>query len=120
MASIDRKLASIKEITEVRPIPGADAIECAIVGGGWPVVIRKDEFKVGDLALYIEPDGWVPHNLAPFLSKGKEPKEYNGVKGERLKSIRLKGVLSQGLLLKIEEVFNLKNIEGINYIVIPD
>jgi RNA ligase (TIGR02306 family) len=99
MTEITRKLASIKEITEIRPIPDADAIECAIVGGGWPVVVKKGEFKVGDLALYLEIDSWVPHELAPFLSKGKEPREYNGVKGERLRTVKLRGQISQGLLL---------------------
>lgn len=107
MQSSERKLACIKEITEVRPIPGADAIECAVVDGGWTVVIRKGEFEVGDLALYLEIDCWVPHEMAPFMSKGKEPREYNGIKGERLKSIRLRGQLSQGLLLSVEKIFEI-------------
>jgi len=94
-----RKLASIKTITEVRPIPDADSIECAIVGGGWPVVVKKGEYQVGDLAIYLEIDSWVPHDLAPFLSKGQDPREYNGVKGERLKTMKFRGQVSQGLLL---------------------
>lgn len=96
-----RKLASIQEITEIRPIEGADAIETAIVNGGWPVVVKKNEYKVGDLAIYLEIDSWTPHELAPFLSKGKEPREYNGVSGERLRSVKLRGQISQGLLLPI-------------------
>jgi hypothetical protein len=40
-----------------------------------------------------------PTELAPFLSKGKEPREYEGVKGERLRTVKLRGQLSQGLLL---------------------
>ena len=99
MSDIQRKLASIRQITEIRPIPDADSIECAIVGGGWPVVVKRGEFQPGDLAVYFEIDSWIPHDLAPFLSKGKEPREYNGVKGERLKSIKLRGQISQGLLL---------------------
>jgi RNA ligase (TIGR02306 family) len=94
-----RKLASIKPITYIKPIEGADAIECAIVDGGWPVVVKKGEYKVGDIAIYLEIDSWVPHELAPFLSKGQDPREYNGVKGERLKTVRLRGQVSQGLLL---------------------
>ena len=94
-----RKLASIAEITYIKPIDGADAIECAVVNGGWPVVVKKGEYKVGDVAIYLEIDSWVPHELAPFLSKGQEPREYNGVKGERLRTIRLRGQVSQGLLL---------------------
>jgi RNA ligase (TIGR02306 family) len=93
-----RKLATIRRIDEINPIPNADAIEVATVGG-WRVVVKKGEFAVGDLAVYCEIDSWIPHDLAPFLSKGNEPKEYNGVKGERLRTIRLRGQLSQGLLL---------------------
>jgi len=107
MANIERKLASVRKVTDIRPIPDADAIECAIVGGGWPVVVKKGEFQVGDLAIYFEIDSWIPHELAPFLSKGKEPREYNGVLGEKLRTIRLRGQLSQGLLLPITLKLNL-------------
>jgi len=100
-----RKLASIAEITYIKPIEGADAIECAIVNGGWPVVVKKGEYRVGDVAIYLEIDSWVPHELAPFLSKGQEPREYNGVKGERLKTVKLRGQISQGLLLPIDLTF---------------
>lgn len=97
-----RKLASVRPITYIKPIEGADAIECAIVDGGWPVVVKKGEYKVGDVAVYFEIDSWVPHELAPFLSKGKEPREYNGVKGERLRTVKLRGQISQGLLLNVD------------------
>ena len=97
-----RKLASIAEITYIKPIEGADAIECAIVNGGWPVVVKKGEYQVGDVAIYLEIDSWVPHELAPFLSKGQEPREYNGVKGERLRTVKLRGQISQGLLLPVQ------------------
>lgn len=99
----ERKLASIRRIADIRPIEGADAIVVATIDG-WKVVVKKDEFKVGDLAVYLEIDSWVPHELAPFLSKGHEPREYNGVKGERLRTIKLRGQVSQGLLLSLESV----------------
>lgn len=95
-----RKLATIRQIDTIRPIPGADAIEVATVGG-WEVVVKKGEFNEGDLALYLEIDSWVPNELAPFLSRGHEPRVYNGVAGERLRTIKLRGQLSQGLLLPI-------------------
>lgn len=95
-----RKLASVRRIDGIKPIPGADAIETAVVGG-WSVVVKKGEFSAGDLAVYLEIDSWVPHNLAPFLSKNHEPKEYNGVKGERLRTVKLRGQISQGLLLSV-------------------
>lgn len=93
-----RKLATIRKISELRPIEGADAIECAIIDG-WTVVVKKGEFSVGELVIYLEIDSWVPTEIAPFLSKGKEPREYNGIKGERLRTVKLRGQLSQGLVL---------------------
>jgi len=93
-----RKLATVRKIDELRAIEGADAIECAVIGG-WTAVVKKGDFNVGELAVYLEIDSWVPTSLAPFLSKGKEPREYNGVKGERLRTVKLRGQLSQGLLL---------------------
>ena len=99
-----RKLATIRKIDGLRPIEGADAIEAAVVGG-WTVVVKKGEYSVGDLAVYCEIDSWIPHELAPFLSKGSEPREFNGVKGERLRTVKLRGQLSQGLLLTIESTF---------------
>ena len=98
-----RKLATVRKIDELNPIPGADAIECAVLGG-WKVVAQKGLYEVGDLAVYFEIDSWMPFELAPFLSKGKEPREFEGIKGERLKTIKLRGQLSQGLLMPMREI----------------
>lgn len=98
-----RKLATIRKIDAIAPIEGADAIEVATVGG-WKVVVKKNEFAGGDLAVYCEIDSWIPTKLAPFLSKGKEPRVFEGVAGERLKTIKLRGQLSQGLLLNLDDV----------------
>lgn len=100
-----RKMATIRRIDDIRPIPDADAIECAVVGG-WTVVVKRGEFKTGDLAVYVEIDAWIPHDLAPFLSKGQEPREFEGIKGERLRTVKLRGQLSQGLLLPLHILTN--------------
>jgi len=99
----DRKLATIRVIQQLKPIANADLIEVAVIDG-WEVVIKKGEFNVGDLCVYFEIDSWIPTELAPFLSKGKEPREYKGIKGERLRTIKLKGQISQGLVLPRESV----------------
>lgn len=96
-----RQMATIRKINDISPIEGADKIEVATVGG-WKVVVGKGEFKVDDLVVYCEIDSFIPHEIAPFLSKGKEPREYEGVKGERLRTVRLRGQLSQGLVLPTE------------------
>lgn len=93
-----RKMATVRRIDAINPIPDADAIEVATVGG-WKVVVKKGEFAPGDIAVYCEIDSWIPHELAPFLSKGSEPREYNGVRGERLRTVKLRGQVSQGLLI---------------------
>ena len=100
-----RKMASLRRIDSIRPIEGADAIECAVVGG-WTVVVKRGEFHAGELAIYCEIDSFIPHEVAPFLSKGKEPREFDGIRGERLRTVRLRGQLSQGLLLKVDTVDN--------------
>jgi RNA ligase (TIGR02306 family) len=106
-----RKLASIRRIADIQPIEGADAIEVATIDG-WKVVVKRGEFAVGDLAVYMEIDSWVPTELAAFLSKGQEPRVYNGVKGERLRTIRLRGQISQGLLLSVHLVNDMPFITG--------
>ena len=107
-----RKLATIRVIENILPIDGADAIEVATVGG-WKVVVKKGEYEVGDLAVYFEIDSWIPFEMAPFLCKGKEPREFEGVKGERLKTIKLRGQLSQGLLIPLNQAFPLDVFERI-------
>jgi RNA ligase (TIGR02306 family) len=64
-------------------------------------VVKKGEYAAGDLAVYCEIDSWIPHALAPFLSKGKEPRVFDGIQGERLRTMKLRGQLSQGLLLPL-------------------
>lgn len=103
----ERKLATIRSIAAIEPIEGADAIEVAVVDG-WKVVVKKGEYTVGDLAVYLEIDSWVPTTLAPFLTKaGHFPKVFEGVEGERLRTVKLRGQISQGLLLPID-----KNLEA--------
>jgi RNA ligase (TIGR02306 family) len=95
-----RKLASIRKITEINPILNADAIEVAVVDG-WEVVVKKGEYAAGDFAVYFEIDSFVPEHLAPFLSKGSGAKEYEGIVGNRLRTVKLRGQVSQGLLLPL-------------------
>jgi len=95
-----RKLASIKTISEIKSIPNADKI-CAYRVDGWWVVDSVEKYKIGDNVVYCEIDSWIPTTIAPFLSKGAEPRVFNGVQGERLRTIKLRGQVSQGLLLPL-------------------
>lgn len=95
-----RKLATIRKIDDIVPIKGADFIELAIVDG-WKCVVKKGDFNIGDVVIYCEVDSWIPYGIAPFLCKNDPPREYNGVKGERLKTVKLRGQISQGLILPL-------------------
>jgi RNA ligase (TIGR02306 family) len=82
-----RKLASIQKIRALAPIEGADAIETATVLG-WQLVVKKGEFQVGDLCVYFEIDSVLPD---------KPEFEFLRPRKMRIKTIRLRGQISQGI-----------------------
>jgi len=96
---MERKLASIQIIRDIKPIEGADAIELAIINS-WQVVVAKNVgHKVGDWAIYCEIDSFLP--IKPefeFLRKSSY-KKMGDQEGFRLKTIKLRGQISQGLIL---------------------
>lgn len=90
MSSIsERKLASIVKIERIRPIENADKIVVAEVKG-WDVIVKVGEFEVGDEAVYFEIDSMLPE---------KPEYEFLRERKFRIKTIRMRGVLSQGLCL---------------------
>lgn len=107
-----RKLATIRRIADIQPIEGADAIMVATIDG-WKVVVKKDEFKVGDLCVYFEIDSVLPvREEFEFLRKSSFVKKdwlvsESNPEGEgfRLKTIRLRGQISQGLVVPINVFF---------------
>ena len=96
---MERKLATIRIINDIRPIEGADMIELATVGG-WNVVVAKDVgHKVGDHVVYCEIDSFLPiKDEFEFLRKSSY-KKMGDQEGFRLKTIKLRGQVSQGLIL---------------------
>lgn len=100
-----RKLVSFKTIEKILPIDGADRIEL-VKFGGWQLVVKKNEFNVGDKVIYFEIDTFLPKNVPQFAflsersSKNVLNDNFTEVEGHVLKTIRLRGHLSQGLVLK--------------------
>lgn len=94
-----RKLASIRIINQIQPIEGADMIELATVDG-WNVVVAKNvNHKVGDAVIYCEIDSFLPiREEFEFLRKSSY-KKMGDQEGFRLKTIKLRGQVSQGLIL---------------------
>jgi RNA ligase (TIGR02306 family) len=87
-----RKLASIQEVQELSPIPGADSIETARILG-WYVVVKKGQFVVGEPVVYIEPDSILPE---------KPEFEFLHTSKFRIKTVRLRGQVSQGIAFPME------------------
>jgi RNA ligase (TIGR02306 family) len=97
-----RKLVTTRLIKELVPIYGADNVELAKIDG-WQCVVKKGEFKVGDVGVYFEIDSFLP--IEPryeFLHKSSF-KVLNGIEGFRIRTTKCKKQLSQGLLLPLFE-----------------
>lgn len=98
---MERKLASVQRIREIKPIEGADAIELAVINS-WQVVVAKNVgHKVDDLVVYCEIDSFLPiREEFEFLRKSSY-KKMGDQEGFRLKTIKLRGEVSQGLIVPI-------------------
>lgn len=103
-----RKLATVDTITALRPIPGADAIEVATVRG-WDVVVRKDAYRVGQKIVFFEVDTLLPVDdprFAFLAPRGIKTVDVEGgsVSGHVLRTVKLRGQVSQGLVMSADEL----------------
>lgn len=108
MANPSRKMAVIKRIDGITPIDGADRIELAHIGG-WQVVVGKGEYEPNDLCVYYEPDAFLPaddERYADIAKRGVKEMTYQDRRrtGHVLRTARLRGVYSQGLAMRPEDV----------------
>lgn len=94
---MSRKLVTIRKIGAIIPITGCDNISLAVIDG-WTVIIKNTEFSVGDYAVFFEIDSFIPASDARFEFL-KKTTTFEGKEGYRLKTMKMKGVLSQGLAL---------------------
>lgn len=112
---MERKLASVQRVLDILPIEGADAIELAKING-WQCVVKKGEFKPGDLGVYFEIDSvlpdipefqflWQPKNAAPG-EVFPRPENF------RIRTLKLRGALSQGLLWRLPPVAGIRPVIG--------
>lgn len=86
-----RKLASIQKIESIHPIAGCDQIGLAQVLG-WNVIVRYDQFKAGDLCVYFEIDSLLPETETFAFMRSKS---------FRVRTMKMKGVVSQGLCMPL-------------------
>jgi len=106
--NIDRKLATIQVIKELSPIKGADRIEVARIKG-WKVVVKKDEFKVGDKVVYFEIDSLLPIKEDFEFLRGSSYIKNDEQEGFRLRTVRLRKQISCGLIMPLSIIESLTN-----------
>lgn len=101
MEETKRKLASIRVISDIQPIENADKIELVTVDG-WKVVVAKDVgYRIGDLVVYCEIDSFLPiRDEFEFLRKSSY-KKMGELEGFRLRTVKLKGQISNGLIFPL-------------------
>jgi RNA ligase (TIGR02306 family) len=96
---MERKLASIKKIRKLMPIKGADFIELAMVDD-WTCIVKKGEFIEGRFCVFFEIDSLLGDEPRyEFLASSK--RDYFGTPKYRIKTMKMKGVISQGLALPL-------------------
>lgn len=97
-----RELAYLARVDAIKPIEGKDRVECAVVGG-WTIMVRKDQFKPGDIGIYFEIDSKVPvREEFEFLA----PKHY------KIKTQKYGKFYSQGLLMHPNDFGWVYSVEG--------
>ncbi|MDR2113895.1 MAG: RNA ligase (ATP) [Bifidobacteriaceae bacterium] len=98
----ERKLATLEQVADLEPIEGADRIELARIRG-WEVVVGKGDFQVGDRCVYIEIDSLLDTSRPAFASLAARGKRTDAIgrRGHVLKTVKLRGVYSQGIAYPI-------------------
>jgi RNA ligase (TIGR02306 family) len=100
-----RTLASIEQILAVEPIEGADAIEKVQVKGWWVVVKKDDHFQVGQPCVYFEIDSVLPETNPIF--------EFMAARHFRIRTIKLRGQISQGLVMPVSILPTIPEMRGV-------
>lgn len=109
--NLERKLVSVRTINKLIPIENATNIELAQIDG-WQCVVKKGDFSEQDPCVFFEIDSFLP--IRPefeFLRKSGYKKTSHLGEGFRLKTIKLRGQLSQGLAIPLHSVLSIQQCE---------
>jgi RNA ligase (TIGR02306 family) len=98
----------VARINEIKEIPGSDNIEQGVIGG-WNCIIKKGEYKVDDLVVVATTDAVIPQELSDAMNVTNYLR-----KGQRVRTVKLRGVYSECLIIPITYVQGVKRVEGID------
>lgn len=108
---MSRKLATVTKIKEIIPIEGADRIVAiTMTTNNWVCVVSKSDVVGGDLGVYFEIDSFLPKEERYAFLDGRSNKTMNDVEGYRLRTIKLRKQISQGLFIPISAFLELTNV----------
>jgi RNA ligase (TIGR02306 family) len=96
----------VARINEIKEIPGADNIEQGVIGG-WNCIIRKGDYKVGDLVGIATTDAVIPQGLSDAMNVTNYLR-----KGQRVRTVKLRGVYSECLVIPNQFLPIGYNLEG--------
>ena len=99
-------VAYVGKIGSVVEIPGADNIELVLVGG-WQAITKKGEYKVDDLVVVATTDAVIPQKLSDDLGVTNYLR-----KGQRVRTVKLRGFYSECLIIPIGFVPEKYRYEG--------
>ena len=95
-----RRLATVRKISRIDPIENADRIQVATVDG-WKCVVKAGDFSEGDAVIYCEIDSFLPVRPEFEFLRKSSFKRMGDLEGFRLRTVKLRGQISQGLLLPV-------------------
>ena len=106
-----RSLVTIQKVLKISAIPDSDFLELAHVMG-WQCVAKRGEFRAGDIGVYFEVDSFLPlDERYEFLRASSYRNNVDNGEGFRIRTLKMRGELSQGLLLPVREFPELKNLD---------
>ena len=92
-------IVSVCEVKKVRKHPGADRLDLCEIKG-WQTITGRDQYKVGDIVVFIPPDTLIPGELADELNIRNL---LGGKDKTRVKTVRLRGEMSFGIAVNVPE-----------------
>jgi RNA ligase (TIGR02306 family) len=96
----------VGKVTEIKAIEGADNIELGVIGG-WNAIIKKGEYKEGDLVVIATTDAVIPQELSDAMNVTNYLR-----KGGRVRTVKLRGVYSECLIIPIGFIPDKYRYEG--------
>ena len=96
----------VAKINEVRAIEGADNIEL-VIAGGWNAITKKGEFREGSLTVIATTDAVIPEALSEKMGVANYLR-----KGTRVRTVKLRGVYSECLIIPVTYIRAKSIVEG--------